>query len=176
MSGVKGPTSKDGKLTPKGAALKRWKCGSVSKAEEQPKKVIPPRPEGKPASKPSMSQQKWYNMSYKDKKKHVQAQLQKEKEDKLIAEGKLKPREEREKEIQAKIQSEIADMVARKKAQKSEPLMKPFRSQAQRRFAYAHPEKFGGKKGIKEWESKTPKDIPEKLHKQFGAPILKSKK
>lgn len=28
MSGVKGPTSKKGKLTPKGAALKRWKCGS----------------------------------------------------------------------------------------------------------------------------------------------------
>lgn len=27
MSGVEGPTSKDGKLTPKGAALKRWKCG-----------------------------------------------------------------------------------------------------------------------------------------------------
>lgn len=26
MSGVPGPTSKDGKLTPKGAALKRWKC------------------------------------------------------------------------------------------------------------------------------------------------------
>jgi hypothetical protein len=26
MSGNKGPTSKDGKLTPKGAALKRWKC------------------------------------------------------------------------------------------------------------------------------------------------------
>ena len=26
MSGVKGPTSKNGKLTPKGAALKRWKC------------------------------------------------------------------------------------------------------------------------------------------------------
>lgn len=26
MSGVKGPTSKDGKLTPKGAALKRWNC------------------------------------------------------------------------------------------------------------------------------------------------------
>jgi hypothetical protein len=26
MSGVKGPTSKEGKLTPKGAALKRWKC------------------------------------------------------------------------------------------------------------------------------------------------------
>lgn len=28
MSGVEGPTSKDGKLTPKGAALKRWKCKS----------------------------------------------------------------------------------------------------------------------------------------------------
>lgn len=28
MSGVKGPTSKEGKLTPKGAALKRWKCKS----------------------------------------------------------------------------------------------------------------------------------------------------
>lgn len=26
MSGVKGPTSKDGELTPKGAALKRWRC------------------------------------------------------------------------------------------------------------------------------------------------------
>lgn len=26
MSGVKGPTSKGGKLTPKGAALKRWRC------------------------------------------------------------------------------------------------------------------------------------------------------
>tara|TARA_B100000035_G_scaffold136105_2_gene115980 strand:- start:804 stop:1073 length:270 start_codon:yes stop_codon:yes gene_type:complete len=26
MSGVSGPTSKDGELTRKGAALKRWKC------------------------------------------------------------------------------------------------------------------------------------------------------
>lgn len=26
MKGVKGPTSKGGKLTPKGAALKRWRC------------------------------------------------------------------------------------------------------------------------------------------------------
>ena len=26
MTGVKGPTSKEGKLTPKGAALKRWNC------------------------------------------------------------------------------------------------------------------------------------------------------
>lgn len=31
MSGIKGPTSKDGKLTPKGAALKRWRC-SMKKA------------------------------------------------------------------------------------------------------------------------------------------------
>jgi len=29
MSGVKGPTSKDGKLTPKGAALKRWNCSAL---------------------------------------------------------------------------------------------------------------------------------------------------
>jgi SWI/SNF-related matrix-associated actin-dependent regulator 1 of chromatin subfamily A len=29
MSGVRGPTSKDGKLTPKGAALKRWRCSEV---------------------------------------------------------------------------------------------------------------------------------------------------
>jgi hypothetical protein len=27
MKGVPGPTSKNGKLTPKGAALKRWRCG-----------------------------------------------------------------------------------------------------------------------------------------------------
>lgn len=26
VGGGKGPTSKDGKLTPKGAALKRWNC------------------------------------------------------------------------------------------------------------------------------------------------------
>jgi len=26
MSGVPGPTSKNGKLTPKGAALKKWRC------------------------------------------------------------------------------------------------------------------------------------------------------
>jgi hypothetical protein len=29
MSGVSGPTSKDGKLTPKGAALKRWNCSAL---------------------------------------------------------------------------------------------------------------------------------------------------
>lgn len=26
MAGVKGPTSKDGKLTPKGKSLQRWRC------------------------------------------------------------------------------------------------------------------------------------------------------
>jgi hypothetical protein len=31
----------------------------------------------------------------------------------------------------------------------------PFKSKAQQRFAYAHPEKFGGKKGLKEWSSHT---------------------
>jgi hypothetical protein len=43
---------------------------------------------------------------------------------------------------------------------------KPFQSKKQRRFAYANPEKFGGKKGIKEWESKTPKNIPESVKKR----------
>ena len=47
-------------------------------------------------------------------------------------------------------------------------LQKPFHSKAQRRFAHANPEKFGGKKGIKEWEEKTPKGIPEKIKKNEG--------
>lgn len=37
MKGVKGPTSKDGKLTPKGAALKRWRC---SKCEDGVQKAL----------------------------------------------------------------------------------------------------------------------------------------
>lgn len=41
MSGVKGPTSKDGQLTPKGAALKRWKCHkSLQKSEMAPKQKL----------------------------------------------------------------------------------------------------------------------------------------
>lgn len=47
-------------------------------------------------------------------------------------------------------------------------LQKPFHSKAQRRFAHANPEKFGGKKGIKEWEEKTPKNIPEKVKKNIN--------
>jgi len=40
MSGVKGPTSKKGKLTPKGAALKRWRCSkSLNKSESVPLEV-----------------------------------------------------------------------------------------------------------------------------------------
>lgn len=31
----------------------------------------------------------------------------------------------------------------------------PFESTAQQRYAYAHPEKFGGKEGLKEWSSAT---------------------
>lgn len=37
MKGVKGPTSKEGKLTPKGAALKRWKC---SKSNPTPQEFV----------------------------------------------------------------------------------------------------------------------------------------
>jgi len=50
-------------------------------------------------------------------------------------------------------------------------LQKPFKSKKQRKFAYANPEKFGGKKGIKEWESKTPKDIPDEIQKWEGKAI-----
>jgi GNAT superfamily N-acetyltransferase len=41
MAGVKGPTSKDGQLTPKGAALKRWKCRkSLQKSDLHPKQKL----------------------------------------------------------------------------------------------------------------------------------------
>jgi hypothetical protein len=44
----------------------------------------------------------------------------------------------------------------------------PFESKAQQRFAYAHPEKFGGAKGLKEWSGATDfSKIPEKVtHRQ----------
>lgn len=56
-------------------------------------------------------------------------------------------------------------------------LEKPFRSKAQRKFAYANPEKFGGKEGIEEWESKTSKKLPEKVKKseQSRTPIFTTK-
>jgi GNAT superfamily N-acetyltransferase len=50
-------------------------------------------------------------------------------------------------------------------ALQKESLDKAFASQAQRRFAYANKKKFGGKEGLKEWESKTPKNIPKKVQK-----------
>ena len=39
MSGAKGPTSKDGKLTPKGAALKRWKCSKSDLEKSEPEGI-----------------------------------------------------------------------------------------------------------------------------------------
>ena len=36
----------------------------------------------------------------------------------------------------------------------------PFKSQKQRAFAHANPEKFGGEEGLSEWESDTPSDLP----------------
>jgi len=42
----------------------------------------------------------------------------------------------------------------------------PFKSKAQRAFAYSHPEKFGGKKGLAEWERHTPKKLPKYAEKK----------
>lgn len=40
----------------------------------------------------------------------------------------------------------------------------PFKSKAQQGFAYANPEKFGGKKGLAEWSGDTDFDsLPEKV-------------
>lgn len=42
----------------------------------------------------------------------------------------------------------------------------PFESKAQQRFAYANPEKFGGKKGLKEWSDATDfSKLPERKRK-----------
>ena len=41
----------------------------------------------------------------------------------------------------------------------------PFKSKAQQGFAHAHPEKFGGAAGLKEWDAATNfKSLPEKAH------------
>jgi hypothetical protein len=42
MSGMQGPTSKDGKLTPKGAALKRWNCSAKQELIEMNDKTYRP--------------------------------------------------------------------------------------------------------------------------------------
>jgi hypothetical protein len=42
----------------------------------------------------------------------------------------------------------------------------PFKSASQQRFAHANPEKFGGEKGLKEWDKSTDfKSLPEKKKK-----------
>ena len=45
----------------------------------------------------------------------------------------------------------------------------PFKSAAQQRFAYANPEKFGGKEKLAEWSAATDfKTLPEKKKKAPG--------
>lgn len=45
----------------------------------------------------------------------------------------------------------------------------PFKSKAQERFAFANPEKFGGKKHIlEEWMAVTPRNIPDKVKAKKG--------
>jgi len=53
----------------------------------------------------------------------------------------------------------------------------PFESRAQQKFAYAHPEKFGGKEGLKEWSSATDfKSLPAKVtHRQKYVARYKAK-
>jgi hypothetical protein len=53
----------------------------------------------------------------------------------------------------------------------------PFESKAQQRYAYSHPEKFGGKEGLKEWSSATDfQKIPEKVtHRQKYVKRYKAK-
>ena len=48
----------------------------------------------------------------------------------------------------------------------------PFESKAQQRHAYSHPEKFGGKEGLKEWStatnfSKLPERAPDEHRKAY---------
>lgn len=57
----------------------------------------------------------------------------------------------------------------------------PFESKAQQRFAYAHPEKFGGKAGLKEWSAATDfSKIPEKKssgsHRKVYVSRMKARK
>jgi hypothetical protein len=58
MSGVKGPTSKDGKLTPRGAALKRWKCNKTEDLSKRCWEGYAPVPGKKPYSKGSCAKVK----------------------------------------------------------------------------------------------------------------------
>lgn len=50
----------------------------------------------------------------------------------------------------------------------------PFASKSQQRFAYAHPEKFGGKEGLSEWSSATDfSKIPEKKKESHRAKYVR---
>lgn len=51
----------------------------------------------------------------------------------------------------------------------------PFTSKKQRAFAHANPEKFGGEKGLQEWESDTPSSLPKYAHGQSTSPEVKKK-
>lgn len=45
----------------------------------------------------------------------------------------------------------------------------PFKSQAQQKFAYANPDKFGGKAGLAEWSSATDfKTLPKRKATGLG--------
>lgn len=58
----------------------------------------------------------------------------------------------------------------------------PFESKAQQRFAYANPEKFGGKAGLKEWSAATnfksipDKKAPESSHRKVYVSRMKARK
>lgn len=53
----------------------------------------------------------------------------------------------------------------------------PFESKAQQRFAYAHPDKFGGKEGLAEWSGDTDfSSLPEKKKKASGFGRKRQKK
>jgi hypothetical protein len=52
----------------------------------------------------------------------------------------------------------------------------PFESKKQQRFAYAHPEKFGGAKGLKEWSSATDfSKLPERASEHRKAYVKRYK-
>lgn len=52
----------------------------------------------------------------------------------------------------------------------------PFESKAQQRFAYANPEKFGGKKGLAEWSADTDFSSIPKRKKKFAYSPKRTKK
>ena len=49
----------------------------------------------------------------------------------------------------------------------------PFTSAKQRAFAYANKEKFGGDKGLAEWESDTSSSLPKYAHGKTTSPDVK---